>query len=1141
MGASSGKENSTTIQDGMRDTSPSASLFFYLSPSAIIICNEKGLVVSANKAGEDFTAYSGEELLNMTFETLFPDWKKDPVSDYFKKILSGDSLQFEAVLNKKDGTSVICKLMGNLLNFEGEKFVHFVLNHKNADAGTENAFETLFGLIPDMICIASSDGYFKSLNPAWEKTLGFSKSELMSESLFNFIHPDDLQPTIDEVQKQINGKSTIRFVNRYRSRDEGYKWLEWYAIPSPDGNLLYASARDFTEKKIQQELIARKEQDYRSLYDDNPQAMFTFRKDDLRILEANPAALQLYGYTKDEFLSLSIKEIRPAEDIRIMHDTLRNTEDSLGAIDEIRHRKKNGEIFWVNLTYHDLIYKGIKSRHISVTDISKRKQAEILLRTSEEQYRSLFEHMGEGYAYCRMIYEDGQPVDWIYLKVNSAFERLTGLKDVAGKLVTEIIPGIRFEDNELFAIYGRVALSGKHEKFEFYVNAMKMWFSVSVYSTEKDYFVAIFDLITVRKQAEEEMNKLINRLNLAKSSANIGIWEWDIKNDMLVWDEMMYRLYGQKDDHKQLAYDVWLSSIHPDDRARCNKDVNLAVSGVRDYNTQFRVFWPDKSVHWLKAYGQVFRDGTGKPDRMIGVNFDFTDRVNAEEDLIQLNLSLENKVAERTIQLEAASRAKSEFLANMSHEIRTPMNAILGYSELLSSLVTNKTQKDYLDSIKSSGKTLLTLINDILDLSKIEAGKLELEYSYVNTLSFFSEFERIFAFKVREKGVKFITEIDSNIPAFIFIDEMRLRQVLLNLISNSAKFTQKGEIRVCVHSPNRRTIRDASNNQAIVTDISIEVIDTGIGIPKEFHKGIFSSFYQVKGHQFSGGTGLGLAISHTLVKIMKGSISFKSDRGEGCTFYITLGGIECREFGDTEFPRDSIRPEMVIFEKAILMIVDDVYENRKFFKDVLSHTDLMILDCTGGYEALEMLRLTKPDLIITDIMMPEMDGFEFLTRIKADPGLASIPVVAFTAAVMKEEKDKINSNEFAGLLFKPLQIQDLYSELMKILPYHLGKEQLPVRLIENSFIASEIKDINGLVSSLEGDLFILWKTFETRQPLGEIKKFGNLITELGIKHNCRPVELYGSEIVRDVNSFYIENILKLLKEFPVIIENLKRI
>ena len=360
---------------------------------------------------------------------------------------------------------------------------------------------------------------------------------------------------------------------------------------------------------------------------------------------------------------------------------------------------------------------------------------------------------------------------------------------------------------------------------------------------------------------------------------------------------------------------------------------------------------------------------------------------------------------------ESASRTKSEFLANMSHEIRTPLNAVLGFSELLSPIVTQSKPKAYLESILAAGRSLLTIINDILDLSKIEAGLLKVEYDIVQVRDLIREVILMFGRTCHDKEITIDIEAGDDLPEGLLLDGIRLRQILINLVGNAVKFTEKGGVTVRV---NTRKLKDGGS-----CDLVLAVEDTGIGIPVDQHDMIFEVFRQQDNQSTRqyGGTGLGLTITRRLVGMMNGTIELDSVEGRGAVFLVTLSDVEISHTAPADPASENDMGTCdITFSPATVLLVDDTDSNRRLIEEQLYGTGLGVISVDNGRTALEKIRDLVPDLVFTDIRMPDMDGRTVLKEIKNNPLTCHIPVIAITASA--DEISSFTQDGFDGHMIK---------------------------------------------------------------------------------------------------------------------------
>lgn len=500
--------------------------------------------------------------------------------------------------------------------------------------------------------------------------------------------------------------------------------------------------------------------------------------------------------------------------------------------------------------------------------------------------------------------------------------------------------------------------------------------------------------------------------------------------------------------------------------------------------------------------------------------------------LAQANLELRK---EREI-AEAANQAKSDFLANMTHEIRTPLNAITGFSEILSSMITAPKQISYLEGIRASGKSLLTLINDILDLSKIEAGKLDIMIGEVDIRELIREIELIFKETALRKGLKLVVEIDEKMPDFALIDEIRVRQVLLNLVGNALKFTEKGQITIIARSKNL-------NRQSSTFDLHLCVDDTGIGIPEKELKRIFNSFEQVhlSRKDFHAGTGLGLAICKRLAKAMNGKINVTSRLGIGSTFTLTLKHVKITTvYIKEEIPETSLCDlDNADFENTAILIVDDIPSN-KILSEILNMVKAFVIRTSNVEEALSIARQSNPDLVFINLKMPlqtphEHEGLDTIRQLKSAPETESIPVIAITGALQENEKRYLLSNGFDGYIMKPITTKILLNELSRVLK--TKSQQMETTNICSETLLSGEKNIEinaELKQIFAEELYPAYRTLRTSMVMSHVKKFSTRLQELGTTHSIPLLMNVGSQLMDSVDVFDIENINKQLNEIEVL-------
>jgi two-component system sensor histidine kinase/response regulator len=744
-----------------------------------------------------------------------------------------------------------------------------------------------------------------------------------------------------------------------------------------------------------------------------------------RFLYVNRAWLEALGYTRHEVSRLSMLDIIHPDHQgqcqltfeRVLGGEAVENMETVFVAKDGRSIPVTGNI---NCRFED--GKPVATRGI-FRNISEQKRAEAGVRESEEKVRLLLDSTAEG------IY--GVDLKGNCTLANAACLRTLGYKspgELLGKNMHELMHYARadgapypqadcriyqaFRKGEKIHAEDEVLWRADGTSFPAEYWSYPVWNEGKLAGT-----VVTFLDITERKRAENSMRESELRFRQLTENINEVFWINDPQLTKMIYISPAYERIWKAT--QQSLYDnprSFADAIHADDRERILGKVPGQAQG--GFDEEYRIVRPDGSVRWIRARSFPVRDEHGEVYRLYGIAEDITERKEMEMDL---------RIAKEGA--EAASRSKSEFLANMSHEIRTPMNGIIGMTDLALDTDLTAEQREFLGMVKESADSLLTIINDILDFSRIEAGKFILDVIEFDLDDCLANIVKTFAPRAHQKGLELAFQIQSDVPRRLLGDPSRLRQIIVNLIGNAIKFTERGEVVLRVETGKH------ADGEAW---LHFAVSDTGPGIPQEKQAVIFEAFTQADNSMTRrfGGTGLGLTIATKIVKMMDGRLSVESEPGKGSTFHFTA------HFGVQKARAHSEPRKTINLQGMRVLVVDDNATNRRILDAMLRRWIMVPALTESGAAALAALEdnaaLGKPfPLVLIDAQMPEMDGFELAERIKQNPRLATATVMMLTSIGQRGDAARCREVGISAYLIKPIR----QSELLEAILTALGQQQ----------------------------------------------------------------------------------------------------
>ena len=1024
------------------------------SEEAIHSATLEGTILSWNHGSEALFGYTSLEIVGRSLEILAPPGRGGEIRQLIGTASKGESIgAFDTVLLGKGGCGIEISLsiapmrnrFGAIVGVCGiARGIGDRLRVQRELQESEERFRGVFEQAPFGMCVAGLDGRFLQVNGAFCQLVGYSRQELIGKAWTNVLHPDDAARELRSAEDLVRDPSrTIDSEVRYLHRNGNVVWghVKVSLVQDSTGNPQYfiVHVEDITERRRAIEALVESENRFRSMADSSPTLMWvTNAEGGLEFI--NRAYREFCGATTEQVEGNKWLSLLQPDDAPAYAQAFRRAVEQHAAFSaEVGVRRADGEWRLVGTHAAPRLSAGGKFLgHVGLSaDITARKEAEQALRDANEFAQTTIDALLSGIC---VLNEAG-----VIRAVNKAWKDFakanlrTGsepeppgccLSEGANYLeVCDRAVGAEAPDAAAFAAGIRAVLDGKREEYSLeypcHSPDTQRWFlgRVSRFLINSQPYVLIEHTnITGRKLAEQVLQNSEERFRQLAENVREVFWMMPPAADQILYVSPAYEeVWGRTCASLYRNPMSWTETIHPDDQEIAHRKFERQTAGER-VDSEYRIRTPDGQEKWIRDQAFPVRDQDGKLTRIVGIAEDITERKLYETDLIQARKGA-----------DAANLAKSRFLANMSHEIRTPMNGVIGMVQLLLQTDLTDEQQQYATVAQESGRMVLALIDDILDLSRIEAGKIRLESLIFNLSDTLNGAVQPLRIQASAKGLGFDMQVSPEIPPVLRGDAHRLRQVLTNLCANAIKFTERGEVKLFA----------ALERQGDGTaTIRFTVTDSGIGLRPDQVALLFAPFVQADASTTRkyGGTGLGLAICRQLVGLMGGEIGVDSSEGHGSSFWFTVvmelppgdqqqlsrgQGTQGNERGIGE------RVEAVGANSARILVAEDNDTNRQVILAQLRKLGYTAAAAVAnGAEAVDALQRGVYDLVLMDCEMPVMDGYAATRHIR-NSRQPDIPIIALTANAMSADRDRCLGAGMSDYLAKPVDPKSLAEALTR--------------------------------------------------------------------------------------------------------------